>query len=166
VAEPFRGRRPPLDLPRAAEPSKEYIVGKINWGRVLLGGLLAGLIINIVEFIMNMYVLKQQWADAMKSLGKAAEYGTGAMVIFIIIGFAAGIGMIWLYAAIRPRFGPGVKTAICAALAVWLYYGVLPTIMFLAMNFFPTWLLNIGAAYGLVELVVASIAGAALYKEA
>ena len=26
---------------------------------------------------------------------------------------------VWLYAAIRPRFGPGPKTAICAGLIVW-----------------------------------------------
>jgi hypothetical protein len=53
------------------------------------------------------------------------EVGAGS---FNATGFLIGIFAIWLYAAIRPRHGPGPKTAVCAgasavdALAgAWLY---------------------------------------------
>ena len=31
-----------------------------------------------------------------------------------------GLLLVWLYAAIRPRFGPGPRTATYAALVVWV----------------------------------------------
>lgn len=141
-------------------------MGKINCVRVLLGGLIAGLIINAVEFVMNMFVLAEAWAEVMKSFGKSSEFGPGPIIIFNLIGFAAGIGAVWLYAAIRPRFGAGVKTAIYAGLALWFFYGVLPFAGFLAMDLFPARLLYIGVSYFLVEAVAATVAGAWLYQEA
>ena len=33
---------------------------------------------------------------------------------------ASGIWIIWLYAAIRPKYGPGPKTALAAAFALWI----------------------------------------------
>ncbi len=38
-----------------------------NRGRVILGGLLAGAVINIVEFITNGLVLNDAWANVMQS---------------------------------------------------------------------------------------------------
>lgn len=32
-------------------------MGGINWGRVILGGLLAGILINVFEFILNGIIL-------------------------------------------------------------------------------------------------------------
>src|SRR2546421_13126000 len=37
---------------------------RTNRGRVILGGLLAGLVINIVEYITNGVVLKEGWGQA------------------------------------------------------------------------------------------------------
>ena len=33
---------------------------------------------------------------------------------------ALGIAAVWLYAAIRPRYGAGPRTAVIAGLAVWV----------------------------------------------
>ena len=40
----------------------------INWGRVILGGLVAGVIINISEGLLNAKVLKDDWAAVMKTI--------------------------------------------------------------------------------------------------
>src|SRR5437660_9529919 len=77
---------------------------RTNRGRVILGGLLAGLVINIVEYITNGVVLKEGWGQAMRALGKSAELNTGAIVMFNIGGFLLGIAAVWLYAANRPRY--------------------------------------------------------------
>src|SRR6059036_2704431 len=87
--------------------------------RVVLGGLLAGVVINVVEFITNGVILKDTWAQSMQSLGKPAEISAGAIVMFNIWGFLLGIAAIWLYAAIRPRYGAGPSTAVRAGLAAW-----------------------------------------------
>ena len=43
----------------------------INWSRVILGGLTAGVIINVFEFILNGAVLAKDWEVAIQGLGRA-----------------------------------------------------------------------------------------------
>ncbi len=40
-------------------------MGKINWGRVLLGGLLAGIVVNVFEYVTNGVVLASDWNAVM-----------------------------------------------------------------------------------------------------
>ncbi len=136
-----------------------------NRGRVIWGGLLAGLVINIAEFITNGVVLREGWARAMQALGKPAELSPGAIVILNVWGFLLGIAAVWLYAAIRPRYGPEPNTAIRAGLAVWAIAVFLPNLGNYPLGLFPTRLLVISTIVALVEIVVATLAGAWLYKE-
>ena len=117
---PPRGSGVSLIGPRTQEwsPIAEGTVQRINGLRVIAGGLLAGVVINICEFIVNGVILKNRWAAAMRALGKPAGYGATEMTAFILWGFLVGIFAIWLYAAIRPRYGPGPKTAAVAGVAV------------------------------------------------
>ena len=73
-----------------------------NRVRVILGGLLAGVVINIVEYIMNGVVLKQAWSQAMLALGKPAEISAGAIVMFNVWGFLLGIAAVF-HSLMRPR---------------------------------------------------------------
>ena len=139
-------------------------MGRINTARVVLGGLLAGLVINISEYILNEPVLGQQMTEQLARLNLPPVSGS-AIGTFVIMGFALGIVLVWLYAAIRPRYGAGPKTAICAALVVWFLAYFYSSVMFGALGIAPTNLLVIGSVWGLVELIVAGVAGAWLYKE-
>src|SRR5438132_8470341 len=134
-----------------------------NRGRVILGGLLAGLVINIVEFVTNGVVLREAWGQAMQALGKPAQLSAGAIVIFNIWGFLLGIASVWLYAAIRPRYNPGVNTALRAAVAVWVMAAFLPNLGNYALGTVPVRLVVISTIVSLVELVVATLIGAWLY---
>jgi hypothetical protein len=136
-----------------------------NRGRVILGGLLAGLLINVVEFITNGVVLREAWGRAMQALGKPAELSTGAIVIFNIWGFLLGIAAVWLYAAIRPRYGAGPKTAVRAGLVTWAVAVFLANLGNYPLGLFPTRLLVISSIVALVEMVVATLVGAWLYRE-
>jgi hypothetical protein len=136
-----------------------------NRGRVILGGLLAGLVINIVEYITNGVILKQAWGQAMQALGKSAELTAGAIVIFNIWGFLLGIAAVWLYAAIRPRYGAGPNTAIRAGLVTWAVAVFLSNLGYYPLGLFPARLLVISSVVSLIELVIATLAGAWLYKE-
>ena len=91
-------------------------MNRINMGRVLIGGLLAGLIINFGEFILNGVLLAEEMNAAMAALNKP-PINPGMIVWFVLFGFGLGFMLVWVYAAIRPRFGAGIKTAICAAAA-------------------------------------------------
>jgi len=136
-----------------------------NRGRVILGGLLAGLVINIVEFITNGVVLREAWGQAMQALGKPAQLAAGAIVIFNIWGFLLGIAAVWLYAAIRPRYGAGPTTAIRAGLVTWAVAVFLANLGNYPLGLFPARLLVTSSTVALVEIVVATLVGAWLYKE-
>lgn len=141
-------------------------MGKINWGRVILGGLAAGVVINLSEWVLNDVVLKEQWAENMRALGKSGEVTANQIVVWNIWGFLAGIGLVWLYAAIRPRFGPGAGTAVKAGLAVWFFAHFLWTLGSWNMGIFPANALVIGLAWTLVETILAGLVGGWVYKEA
>ncbi len=71
-------------------------MNKIKWNRAFLGGLLAGLIINLSEFITNGVVLANQWEVAMKALGRSMS--SSALISFAILGFMSGFAIVLLYA--------------------------------------------------------------------
>lgn len=139
-------------------------MGTINVGRVILGGLLAGLVINISETVLNLVVVAQEMEDALKALG-LPPLGMGPIMGFVISTFFVGIALVWLYAAIRPRFGPGVGTAVIAGIALWLFAYVYAAFAMGLMGLFPAKVMVITTIWGLPEVVIASIAGAWLYKE-
>ena len=140
-------------------------MGRINIGRVILGGIVAGIVGDILGYLVDGVMLAPQWADGMKALGRT-EFSAGQNVAFNIVGLIYGVLMVWLYAAIRPRYGAGPKTAICAGLAVWAAGVLLPNVAFMwAAGLFPTNLTVMTTTAAIVELVVAALAGAALYKE-
>ena len=140
-------------------------MGKINLGRVILGGLVAGVVINLVEGVVNGAILDSQWAEVRVGLGKEAAMSVKQIVAFNVWGFAAGFLIVWLYAAMRPRFGAGPKTAMCAGLVVWATAWALGNAPPVFLHIFPVGLIAILVAVGLVETMVAGIAGAYFYKE-
>jgi len=137
----------------------------INMGRVIVGGLIAGVIVNAVEFIMNIVVLADDMRAWYAELGIAEPGGT-AIGGFVVLGFVLGLLLAWTYAAIRPRFGPGPATAIKAGLAVWIGACAVPVVGWMLMDMgIPTRVGIIMLAYPLVELVLGAWAAAALYRE-
>ena len=143
-------------------------MGRINWGRVFLGGLLAGVVINVGEFLFHAVLFKDQMAEMMRALGKdpATIMTDGAVAIWNLLGFLTGIAAVWLYAAIRPRYGAGAKTAAIAGVGAWFIGRVLEAVGQMNMGLFPQRIILIGLVWGLVELIVATTAGAWAYKEA
>jgi hypothetical protein len=137
-------------------------MSKINLGRVILGGLLAGLLVNVGEFLLHEKVVKSQELAAVTALGKA---GTGQIWVWILYGFVYGIVLVWLYAAIRPRFGAGAATAARAGVAAWFLSTLLSSVAMANLGFYTNDLLVITTIWALVESVVAAILGAWVYQE-
>jgi hypothetical protein len=137
----------------------------INMGRVLLGGLLAGVLINISEFLLHTVVLKKDFEEAMRTLNRPNAMTGGQTLVWIIFGFVIGIGSVWLYAAIRPRYGPGAATAARAGVAVWFFGSLLAAIADANLGLFPGNVLVVSAIWELVQSVVATILGAWTYRE-
>jgi len=139
-------------------------MGSINVTRMLLGGLLAGLVLNIGEYVLNELILAAQWSAFMAESGMA-EFSTGQLASFAIITFLFGIVLIWIYAAIRPRFGPGPKTAVIAGLTMWAIAWLLFGATLFAAGIYPMRLTVTTIVWGLFEAPIAAVAGAWLYRE-
>ena len=139
-------------------------MNSINLARVVLGGFVAGLIIDIGEVTLNGWLLAADMEATMVRLN-LPPVGGSAIAAFMVMGFALGIAAVWLYAAIRPRFGAGVNTALCAGATVWFFAYVYPAIGYALMGLFSTRVIVIGVVWGLGELLLATVAGAWLYQE-
>jgi hypothetical protein len=135
---------------------------KINWVRVVLGGLAAGVIINAFEYGGHRVLLDESWTAAFRALGKTP---TG-WATFIPANFLVGILMVWLYARLRPLYGVGPKTALRVGLATWVIFWVIPLMAMAPLELFPNHLLFIAIALGLADANLGALVGAWLYKDA
>jgi hypothetical protein len=139
-------------------------MNNINLGRVLIGGLLAGLVLNIGEFLLNDVILGKQMREFFARYG-IPDPGGSFMILAVTLTFAIGIVLVFVYALIRSRLGPGVKTAIVAALIMWfgiyVYTGAINGFLF----GIPLNVMLIAFVWGLIEYVLGAIAGAWAYKE-
>lgn len=139
-------------------------MGRINMGRVILGGLVAGLVVNIGETILNLFVIGSQMEAVLKA-HNLPPVENQAIAGFVVLCFLLGILTVWVYAASRPRFGPGVGTAVKVALAVFYFAFLFPQAGNVLLGIFPPGLTIVALAWGLGELVLGSIAGAWVYSE-
>ena len=140
-------------------------MGKINLGRVIIGGIVAGLVADVLGYLVDGILLAPQWAEGMKALGHA-EFSSNQWIWFNLLGLVSGIVLILIYAGIRPRFGAGAKTAVLAGLAVWVVGALLPNLGLMWFGgLFSHRLTIMTTLGGVVEIIVGAIAGAALYQE-
>jgi hypothetical protein len=137
----------------------------MNWKRILGGGLLAGLIINLGEFGIEP-LMGSQMETFFQRLGLPTP-GESTMGALALSAFGLGVVAMWLYAAIRPRYGGGVRTAVVAGVAVWALSCFFPNVAMLAFGLIgSTRLFVLWTLWPLVETVLATVAGAWVYREA
>jgi hypothetical protein len=139
----------------------------INTGRVIGGGLLAGAVMNFIDFLVNGVWLASRWTDEATALNPRLvdpAVASTSMIGWIVTDFLLGILIVWSYAAMRPRFGPGAATAVKAALLVW---GVshIAYFSFAFLNMYSLWLIMLVSAGGLVAALAGGVAGCSIYKE-
>jgi hypothetical protein len=138
---------------------------RMNLGRVVLGGIAAGIVLDICEGVMRGMLLRDQGADMMARLGLSSAVTTKQLVAFNLWGLVVGVLTILLYAAIRPRMGAGPKTAILAGLFVWALVFALGAMPFAFMHVLPVRFGVMTACAEAAMMIIAGLVGAALYKE-
>jgi len=140
-------------------------MGTINRPRILLGGLVAGLVLNIIEGVTHGVILVNQDAEMMKRLGLSAETSVDRIIELNVWGFAVGILTMVVYASIRPRYGASPQAAARAGVLTWAGVSALGSFVPGILGIYKLHLTLINIGVELVALILAAIAGAALYKE-
>ena len=140
-------------------------MGQINYAGVLKGGVVAALIMNISEFVLNVPIAGAQM-DRELVAHNLPPVGAGAIVVFTTLTLLLGFLTVWLYAAIRPRLGAGPRTAMIAGLVVWATTYLYSSIAFGVLGINSIGLVVLVIVWSLIEMIVASAAGAYFYSEA
>jgi hypothetical protein len=139
-------------------------VNRINLARLLLMGLVIGVIVDVVEGIGTGWLLGAQFTAALAALGRG-PLTVSEIVLFNLWGLIIGQATAVVYVGFRSRFGPGPLTALYAAVVIWVT-GYFLHYLVLAIVGMPAGLMATVGAVGLVEIVVATIVGMHVYQEA
>jgi hypothetical protein len=136
-------------------------MSKISWSRVFGCGLLAGVVWIILGALATALLGREFAALPNNHLARPTP---GFVLLNVVLDLLEGISILWLYAAIRPRYGPGAKTAVIAAFA-WWFIVTLGDVTWCSFGFFPPSTVVPLMAGTLPALILATLAGAKLYKE-
>jgi len=134
----------------------------INWSRIFLCGLVTGIVWTVLSAISAWFL----GADFNAAVGGNSILAPSLdlVAVLLALNLAGGIWAMWLYAAIRPRYGAGARTAVVTGLswwvvgtladATWASFGLVPVKSFLPLS-----------AAALPEMIAAATFGAWLYRE-
>lgn len=139
----------------------------INTGKVVVGGLAAGVVANVLGYLLfAMWLGPRFEAEVAAAAPTLAGKGMTGFAIGMTVAssFVVGFLLAWLYAAMRPRFGPGMKTAIYAAIVVWILGFIFHIdLWILGLTTPATYMLATVAAA--IQVVGAAWVAGMLYKE-
>lgn len=95
----------------------------MNGKRVLMGGLVGGLVYNAVSFLINAHLLMPRY-QILHDQGHLRQEPRLPFALYCLLLFVVSIGLVWLYAAARTHLGPGPRSALLVGLVVGLIAGV------------------------------------------
>ena len=139
-------------------------MGGINVKRWIVGGVVAGLFIFIVEGAASTLYVKDMEA-AMTAHNLAMAMGAGQVVLALVLSLVSGLMAAFLYAVARPRFGPGPRTAVIMGVALFVGSYLLTFLGYRMMGLFPGAMLVLWGIISLVEIVLATLLAGAIYRE-
>jgi hypothetical protein len=138
-------------------------VTHINWSRLLAGGLYAAAVVLAIEFGFHWWLRGADWWF-FQALAHPLQEAKG-LLLYVGRYTLVGLTAIWLYVALRPRFGPGPKTAILSGFAYWVIGYALPVwgFYYLIGSDYRAELLRLPALVALLEVTLGTLAGASVY---
>lgn len=142
-------------------------MARINWGRLIVGSLIAAIIMFVTDGFIHEAIAGGDWRAVYAGLGARQPEPHGlSMLYFAIFELGRGFTAMMFYVLMRSFFGAGPKTAVLAGILGWIAFSLTGPVQFIPLGFFSHALwLKVGAIQ-LIASIVGTIAGAALYKGA
>lgn len=142
---------------------------QINWKRVVRGGLVWAVVYGGLGAPLMVLFMAREFMNELAALGRPLELSVGLIAFLVPFGIAFtvawGMAAVWLYAAIRPRYGPGPKTAVAAAVAVWFLSVAAPLSHLVVFGVTSIRFAAIDISGELILIVAATLVGARQYRE-
>ena len=79
-------------------------MGGINLARVLIGGIVAGVVANAGDYLVNQVILVEDGTQLVQRLNLDSAQVEASATTWIVADFLYGILLVFAYAAMRPRF--------------------------------------------------------------
>ena len=137
----------------------------IRIAKLVQAGVLAAIVVNVVDYLSNTFVLAGDWDHIARlhNLDPAAMGSTAAIAVYIVADVCYGFLIAWTYAAIRPRFGRGGRTATIAAFMVFLAEALLLATQTTSFFSWPIFLRTGSMLF--VSVLAGALSGGWLYEQ-
>ncbi|MEK7380510.1 MAG: hypothetical protein AAB075_05825 [Gemmatimonadota bacterium] len=140
-------------------------MGGINGGRLLAGAAAAGVLIWLLEGAFGLLYVDQMTA-ILADHGLGMQMSPSIIALTLVASLLAGLSVVFFYALARPRLGPGPRTAVTVAIGLWVGGWLVALIGYRMIGLYPVRLLVMWGATGLLEMILAGVLGAWVYREA
>ncbi|HEX9119150.1 MAG TPA: hypothetical protein VF840_01290 [Terriglobales bacterium] len=137
-------------------------MGKINWGRVVLCGIVAGLTWTVLSSLITAFFARD-FVAAVPG-GRLSSPSGGLVAFLFTVNLVMGIWAMWHYAAIRPRYGPGPKTAVATGFSWWIISSLIDA-TWGSFGFVVPKAVLAPMAASLPAIIIAALVGAYFYRE-
>jgi hypothetical protein len=140
-------------------------MNKVKVGRLLLSGVITLLAFIAIEFIVEGVGEMLSGGAYNEWYGKFVlpNWTTANYVFNIFIALVNSTMLMWLYAALRPMFGVGIRTSLITSAFAFTFIAVY-VVNQVNLGIFPIWIGLIELLYLVIELPLALIVGAQFYE--
>ena len=150
----------PQDNHLSASPQR-----RIDWLRVVLGGALWCVAYNVLTGVAWALLLRRTGLSSFHPLlGSSSAPDFTRAASFILLTLGMGLSGMWFYAGMRSRYGARRRTAVYAGLGLWWLWGLMPMLPDISMRTLPGWPLTLELASKLAVILLATLAGAWVYR--
>ncbi len=139
-------------------------MGNVNFGRLMLSAIVAGVIYFVCDGTIHGALLGQYHMAAVKAVNPNPTADNTAYIYFALFDLGKGLVAMLIYVSARVPCGAGPKTAAIAGLIAWLATEVLPSIEWMPFPFYDKSFFVKVIALELLPMVLGAVLGAWLYK--
>jgi hypothetical protein len=138
-------------------------MNRISWGRVVVAGLVAGLLLFVAEGVINGAVLGAEWHRVTEAFAISVEHTVGGLLMYVLISLVKGVALAAAYAVARETLGGGWRTALAVGAGLWLVSSVLPWATLYPMGL-PRRLVLLAPLLGVVGTLAAALVAQRVYE--
>lgn len=140
---------------------------KINWTRVAWGGALAAVVHFLVTGVVNGAILSGELQDWLRGVVDLLHPPAQPvpMLLWALMSLTYGFAGVWSYAAMRPRFGAGPKTALLAGFSLWIVSKLAVAFDLVALGLVPLQIVLGQSIGGLIAVMLGVFLGCWVYRE-
>ncbi len=137
----------------------------MNARRIVIGGIVAGVILFVAHGIANGPLLMARYKALQEAHILQMQPRLNFPLAWGVLMLFYGIGLAWFYAAVRPRLGAGPGTAVLVGIVVGLMANLPGAVSTYAWTFEGGYVALVQFLGGLVGSIVGALLAGAIYKE-